>query len=140
MEDLSGQNNAFVEGYRRLASSAASANVASQIAPVTVPIVTLDDFCRERSLRPQFVKIDVEGFELEVLRGAFEVLQEFRPILIAEILGESCDAAWQLLRRCRYVPMSSDGAVLARCQNLDSNMLFVPEEKAAHLLDDSGHG
>lgn len=35
-----------------------------------VPTVGLDAFCRERGVRPGVVKIDVEGAELSVLRGA----------------------------------------------------------------------
>jgi FkbM family methyltransferase len=139
MENLSGQNNSLIQGYRRLRSSAAAANFTPQIDPVNINVVTLDDFCREEALHPQFLKIDVEGFELEVLRGAIQVLQKLRPILIAEVLGENCDAAWQLFRQCRYVPMNENGMVLDRFQYVDSNMLFVPEETAVHLLDGSGN-
>lgn len=41
---------------------------------VSVPTTTLDAFCRERRLSPDVVKIDVEGAELAVLRGARETL------------------------------------------------------------------
>ena len=35
-----------------------------------VPCLTVDDFCAARKITPHFIKIDVEGFELAVLRGA----------------------------------------------------------------------
>ena len=35
------------------------------------------------------MKLDVEGGELEVLRGATEMFERFRPILICEVLDET---------------------------------------------------
>jgi FkbM family methyltransferase len=41
----------------------------------SVPVVTLDDYAREHGLsRAHLLKIDVQGFELEVLRGARDLL------------------------------------------------------------------
>jgi FkbM family methyltransferase len=44
---------------------------------------TLDEICAD--LTPTVVKIDVEGAELEVLRGAAETLRKHRPVLLLEI-------------------------------------------------------
>jgi len=53
-----------------------------------VPITTVDDFVRERSLeRLDFMKVDVEGMELDVFNGAKESLLRFRPILYYETLS-----------------------------------------------------
>lgn len=38
--------------------------------PRTVPLVTLDGVCERRGAVPEIVKLDVEGFEREVLEGA----------------------------------------------------------------------
>jgi FkbM family methyltransferase len=46
----------------------------------TVPLVTLDSVAFERGVRFDFVKIDVEGFELEVLRGAARTISEHPPV------------------------------------------------------------
>jgi hypothetical protein len=58
--------------------------------PVEVPIhvVRLDDEIRDRQLPPPgFIKIDVEGMELEVLRGAPQTLQQYGPALYIELHG-----------------------------------------------------
>lgn len=41
---------------------------------ITVPTTSLDAFCEARHLRPDVIKIDVEGAELDVLRGARRTL------------------------------------------------------------------
>src|SRR5262245_2231571 len=45
---------------------------------VEVPVTTIDDFCARNRLTPDFIKIDVEGAELDVLRGARETIQRTR--------------------------------------------------------------
>ena len=46
---------------------------------------TLDGYVREHGSRPGFVKCDVEGAELSVLRGAAETLASCRPLLHLEV-------------------------------------------------------
>jgi FkbM family methyltransferase len=55
------------------------------IRNISVQTVTLDAFCREVDVRPQVVKIDVEGAELLVLRGATTLLGESSPAVILAV-------------------------------------------------------
>jgi FkbM family methyltransferase len=51
-----------------------------------IPVLTLDSWAHERNLqRVDFLKIDVEGAEYRVLRGALETLSQYRPIVVAEL-------------------------------------------------------
>jgi FkbM family methyltransferase len=69
-------------GGNRIWSGSASAHFP-------VHIETLDRMVAERELeRVDVIKIDVEGFELSVLKGARETLARFRPALFVEL----CDA------------------------------------------------
>jgi FkbM family methyltransferase len=53
---------------------------------VAVPVETLDRFAaRLRLPRLDFVKIDVEGAELHVLRGGEQAIEAWRPTLLVEI-------------------------------------------------------
>lgn len=48
-----------------------------------VETVTLDGFIKEHKLNPGVIKLDVEGAEPEILKGAVESIKEFRPLIIA---------------------------------------------------------
>ncbi len=55
-----------------------------------IPIVPLDEDIARHSLpAPDFVKIDVEGEELAVLRGAQDTLRRHQPSLFLEMHGET---------------------------------------------------
>lgn len=57
--------------------------------PIKIPITTLDQFSREHSLAgPIFLKIDVQGFELNVLKGAVETLKRVSAV-VAEVNFEA---------------------------------------------------
>ena len=55
-----------------------------------IQITTLDDDIRQEQLPPpDFIKVDVEGWELEVLKGARATLENARPDLFLEMHGET---------------------------------------------------
>jgi FkbM family methyltransferase len=45
---------------------------------ISVPVTTIDEFCAREHIAPDFIKIDVEGSELAVLRGARETIRARR--------------------------------------------------------------
>lgn len=70
---------------RRAAGLGSNAEFAGQVE-VTVPVDTLDALCARAALaRLDFIKIDVEGAELQVLMGGQQVIEAFRPTLLVEI-------------------------------------------------------
>jgi FkbM family methyltransferase len=54
---------------------------------VEVRAVTLDEFCAEHGIRPNALKIDVEGGELRVLAGAHRILTTDRPVIFLSTHG-----------------------------------------------------
>lgn len=80
---------------------------ASGGAPV--PCVSLDDFIRTAPL-PDAIKCDVEGAELEVLRGAENLLKTRRPWFLCEMHSEAnSQAARDSLGRLGYACEWVDG-------------------------------
>lgn len=45
-----------------------------------VPVVELDQFM----LAPSFIKIDTQGYEVEVIEGGIETIKKHRPVILAE--------------------------------------------------------
>jgi FkbM family methyltransferase len=66
-----------------------------------VPTVTLDGLL-DATFAPDLVKIDVEGAELLVLRGAGRLLAEVRPALLLEVAESNAEPVGELLTAARY--------------------------------------
>ena len=87
---------------------------------MAVPMQTLDDLCGELRLRPDLLKIDVEGYEQAVLAGARATLGRDRPGLFLELhprrlqeLGGSAAEVVGLLEALGYGFRRLDGAALS---------------------------
>lgn len=62
-------------------------------APITIEMIRLDDYCRQQSIdRIDFLKIDTEGYELEVLHGGAEIVQNGTAAVQFEYGGTYLDA------------------------------------------------
>ena len=57
----------------------------------SVKIVRLDDYVKENGIEPGLIKTDLEGFEMHFLRGAFDTIKKYRPILILSIYHSADD-------------------------------------------------
>jgi FkbM family methyltransferase len=62
------------------------------VGTIDVAVVSLDAFCDEHSLEPSWVKVDTEGWELQVLRGATGLFGSNRNV---RFVVEMHPYAWQ---------------------------------------------
>jgi FkbM family methyltransferase len=81
-----------------------------------VETVSIDTLVEDRQIKPpRFIKIDVEGAEMEVLQGMQRVLNAWGPTVILELDDESADACEEKVRVCQRF-----------LQDLDYRMEFLP--------------
>jgi FkbM family methyltransferase len=58
---------------------------SAQPKQIKVPAVSLDDYCVEKGIAPDLIKIDAESAEAEILKGMQNVLDEARPVVTIEV-------------------------------------------------------
>jgi len=56
---------------------------------ITCAATTIDEFVATGNRAPSFLKIDVEGAEVEVLAGAINTLRRYHPVIVCETHGEA---------------------------------------------------
>ena len=78
-------NNGFL--YFEKGSGSGTGHISST-GNVKVNTITLDEFIRNHQIIPDFIKIDVEGAEFQVLSGAKTILNEYHPTLFLSTHGK----------------------------------------------------
>ncbi len=78
------------EFHVRRAGGLSSLEPDAASRPVPAPVTTLDDRLQGVP-RLDFIKVDVEGFELEVLRGAVKTMTRLRPVVYFEFVQRYAD-------------------------------------------------
>jgi FkbM family methyltransferase len=106
---------------------------------VSVPLRTLDSICTDIA-RVACVKLDVEGGELEVLRGSKGVLTRDQPVVIFEVSrGDRSDEVFQFLRSLGYMRFYDQATtnerrlIAPRLNEVLTNVIAVPEWRAIDL-------
>lgn len=95
-----------------------------EVREVTCVIKRLDDL----HLEPFFMKVDVEGFELEVFRGGEETIKKAQPIILMES-GEKDDAIVEFLGQFGYQLYRYDKGKFIKGERGSPNSFFITDEK-----------
>jgi len=102
----------------RSANSLEGAEASSQMGGVresqTVMTVSLDWCLAQGCKPPAVVKIDVEGSEVNVLRGARELLGKVRPAILIEVRAENAAEITAILREAGYTLYDSEAQAGSR--------------------------
>ena len=67
---------AEADGMSRLGEP--NRSLAGKTAEIVVPVLTLDEYCTSEGLQPDWLLIDIEGFEIAALSGARRLIQDRR--------------------------------------------------------------
>jgi FkbM family methyltransferase len=67
-----------------LGASGSSILLSGKGKATTVDCTTIDDYCQEHNVKPEFLKMDVEGAESLLIEGARKTLVRYHPSLLLE--------------------------------------------------------
>jgi FkbM family methyltransferase len=92
------------EAEQRLRQDMPSSRGRLKFIETVVPVHPIDDL----TLTPDFVKIDVEGFEIEVLRGMMATIERCKPVFMIEFDPGRAAGITDILRPFGYQPYVFD--------------------------------
>jgi FkbM family methyltransferase len=99
------------------------------VASKRVSLARLDDW----GLEPDFIKIDVQGLESQVLAGGLGTIRKYRPVIMAETIRYGSDAH-RIVQSLDYHLMEFDGRsfVEIRGEIRRLNQFLMPIERLPH--------
>jgi FkbM family methyltransferase len=143
-----------VEGNQTGCNSLRPPDVLSGTFPVRVRVIRIDDWLDKQRFRQiDFVKLDVEGAELEALKGASRLLERRpRPVILAEV-QDVRTIPWgyranEILlhlheRGYKWFSVLVDGTVEEldlSARNFEGNFIACPQERESEFVERMKHG
>lgn len=102
------------DGMSRLAE--ANRGLRGEAVELIVPVTSIDTWCAANDVWPDVLLLDIEGFEIEALRGARSTIARSRPIIVVEMhpnvwhtSNASRSEAEALLAELRLRPVALSG-------------------------------
>ena len=78
---------------------------------MTVRVTSIDEELERGLPAPNVVKIDVEGLEIDVIRGMSATIENFRQVLVCELHGSKAEFA-SLMQSMPYELRTLSGSIL----------------------------
>ena len=137
-----GKDSAF-NGFKRRTSD--DTRFLRESSVIKVKTIVLDKYCRDKTIKPTFIKIDAEGAESLILEGMNYVMTELRPLISIEVAGED---EWKDNCRKSIETLLANGFLAYECtlegglkkhiqqeKYLYDNLIFVPKEKEEQIVN-----
>lgn len=125
-DNLTGQNNSFVKDFAGLDGNARNApGVAVEVETRQVEICRLDAFFRDIKRAVSFVKIDTEGYELNVLLGCSGLFdQTLPPKFMVEVQADE-KAIFELFTERGYFIFNSSRERIETVDKMTDNLFML---------------
>jgi len=97
-----------------------------------IQILNLDLFLASKLDRLNFIKIDTEGYEDDVLLGAIELLRRFQPVVYIELCSEYLSSSERAIKILRDLGYSFDRDIDLRHSSNGNNYFAIPKTNIGH--------
>lgn len=100
--------------------------------------VVLDSYLEKTGFNPDFIKMDVDGYESKALRGLARFLSNNTPPMLFELsslprlLGESVENMCRMIYDLGYYAVSMDGSYV--CQNASDMISNIPIDSSYDIM------
>jgi FkbM family methyltransferase len=97
--------------------------------------VALDDYTQQMQIQPDLIKIDVEGAELDVLKGCQKSIQKYQPVVFLELHTIGEELLWKNAERIiELMKPLSYSMVYLRNHNIIKNPEELADRGRCHVL------
>ena len=112
------------EAFNNVPKIISQKNISSKVKIIekNIEIKTIDSM----NLQPEIIKIDVEGFESQVLEGGIETIKKKKPFLIIEINNVSVKKVGSILLELGYLVFTYDKST-KKLNSFDFNNLNLED-------------
>lgn len=128
-EKFGGFTNSLVNEFTEASSESLSESQKSSensILKIAVEVKTVDSICERYSVSPDFLKIDVEGAELSVLKGARQVLKNTKALMVE--VSRNHKELFEFLLAYGFIALDAKGCSLGgKITDGNRNIFFVKE-------------
>jgi FkbM family methyltransferase len=101
---------------------------------VQVETTSLDTFCEEYSLIPDFIKIEIQGAELFGINGMKRILKEYTPILMIEVT-RNWEAIYSTLNQEGYLMFTTTKKILNIKSSHKGHIFCLHRNKHKHIME-----
>lgn len=125
IEDFGGFTNSIDYDFVYRTNQSNIQKLNKPITKIQVPSDTIDNICSENNIKPNFIKIDVEGAELSVLKGGEEVLPKLKALMVE--ISKNAKEVYELLYSKEFKALKSDGSFIKENNYPHGNIFFLKD-------------
>lgn len=123
-----GKNNGQIDLYLNSTTSNTKEDHSNHQNKISIEMISLDTFMENLEISNiDLVKIDVDGIELDILKGSEDLIEKYRPIFIVEINGD--EKIIEFFNQNSYEILDMELNVFQSGAQLPLNIFCVPKDK-----------
>ena len=121
-EYLTGQNSSLVKNFYRYQKNLRNSIKVSKVRKYKVQTNKLDNILIDQKI--DFIKIDVEGHELEVLLGSLKLIKKNKPMFMVEIQSNK-KKIWNFFNYHGYIAFNENKKIINHYNSFETNNFFI---------------